>query len=356
MNNGECNGKKKTAEGWKVRLISCGFASVFLALMLFSSPGLPAYAAEGGSSSFTPGAQGDFAQNYYPPGLYFRENIVYTDGKLSKYPAGAADPGLGMGNFTVNAKLDSKAWFDLLQILYSSNLNILGGRYFMNANIPVGFHVKVTANAYFPALSADIGRNDDKTTGLGDIQFVPVGIVWDIDDIHILAAQNLVLTTGRYEASKLANMGRNYFSYDEVFGVTWLDQKGGHEISFLAGYMFNTKNQATDYKTGDEFHVDYTLAQYFSKQFGVGVVGYYYQQVKDDESPVLDEINTLNSAMGLPVPGGYKSKGAAVGPAVVFSPSIGGKDINFIAKWLHEYYARNRLQGEWIWLTAIAKF
>src|SRR5208283_2689103 len=133
----------------------------------------------------------------------------------------------------------AKVWFDLLQILYSSNLNILGGRYFSNVNIPIGIDAKLTTKAYIPAAPdlGIVGKDNVTTTGLGDVQFVPAGIVWDVKDLHFLAAQNLVLTTGRYDVNKSNNMGRNYFSYDEVVGFTWLDQKQGHEISFMAGYM-----------------------------------------------------------------------------------------------------------------------
>ena len=312
------------------------------------------YASEGGTSSFTPGAQGDFGLNYYPQGLYFRENIVYTDGTLKNYPV---QPG-------VNAKLDAEVWFNLFQIVYSSNVNILGGRYFANVNIPIGIDADLTANLHIPQEDGTIAtvKQQDRTTGLGDIQVVPFGIVWDKGNLHYLFAQNLVLNTGRYKSplinptELINNMGRNYFSYDEVVGVTWLDETNGHEASFMAGYMINTKNQATDYKTGNEFHVDFTLAQFLSKQFGLGVVGYYYKQVTDDESPALDAINTINKTMGLATPGGYKSKGAAVGPAVIFTPNIGGHDVNLIGKWLHEFSMDNRLEGEWVWLSAVVKF
>jgi hypothetical protein len=37
----------------------------------------------------------------------------------------------------------------------------------------------------------------------------------------------------------------------------------------------------------------------------------------------------------------------------MFSPK---KDVNLIAKWLHEYYSRNRMEGEWVWLAAVVKF
>ncbi len=331
---------------------------VVFMLMLFSPLEKPAYAAEGGASSYTPGAQGDFAMCYYPQGLYFKENIAYTEGTLSRYPAGIQSTELGP--VSLNAKLDSKVWFDLVQILYSSDLKILGGRYFANVNIPLVIDSDLDAKVSIPAVPAlgIVAKDSHSTNGLGDIQAVPAGIVWDVNDFHFLLAQNFVLTTGRFstDPGELTNTGRNYFSYDELFGFTWLDQKGGHEASFLAGYMFNTKNQATGYHTGDEFHVDYTLAQYLSKELGFALVGYYYQQTTDDESSLLDEIDAVNKAVGLSAPDGFKSKGAAVGPAIMYAPKIGGKEVNLIAKWLHEYYSRNRLEGEWVWLAAVVKF
>ena len=339
-------------------LVSIG---VVFMLMLFSPMEKPAYAAEGGSSSFTPGAQGDFAMCYYPPGLYFKENIAYTEGTLSKYPAGIQST--EAGPVALYAKLDSKVWFDLVQIVYSSDLKILGGHYFANINIPFVFDSDLKAKVSIPAVPAAgiVAKDKHSTNGLGDIQVVPAGIVWDVNDFHLLLAQNFVLTSGRFstDPGELTNTGRNYFSYDELFGFTWLDQKGGHEASFIAGYMFNTKNQATGYHTGDEFHIDYTLAQYLSEKLGFAVVGYYYQQTTDDKSPLLDEIDAVNKAdkaFGLPAPSGpdgFKSKGAAVGPAIMFSPK---KNVNLIAKWLHEYYSRNRMEGEWVWLAAVVKF
>lgn len=348
--------KRNEGRGNLTRIMWYVGTGALLLLLLLAPVKQEAHASEGGASSFTPGAQGDFGMNYYPPGLYFRENIVYTEGKLSKYPGATMDT--EAGPVAIYGKLDSKVWFNLVQILYSSNVNILGGRYFANINIPVGINQKLNTKGYIPAIP-DLGivaKDDSTTSGLGDIQAVPFGIIWDVNDMHFLAAQNFVITSGRYSADKANNMGRNYFSWDEVVGFTWLDQNKGHEVSFMAGYMINTKNQATNYKTGNEFHIDYTLAQYLSRQFGLGIVGYYYKQTTDDESPLLDEINAINKAVGLATPGGYRSKGASIGPAVLWSPSIGGKEVNLICKWLHEFSMENRLEGEWLWFSGVVKF
>jgi len=86
------------------------------------------------------------------------------------------------------------------------------------------------------------------------------------------------------------------------------------------------------------------------------VVGYYYKQMQNDKSPILDEINAADRAVGLTAPGGYKSKGAAAGPALIFTPTIGGHDVNLIAKWLREFSMTDRLEGDWVWLSAVVKF
>lgn len=330
---------------------------VALLLLLFTASGRPVLAAEGGGSNFTPGAQGDFALCYYPPGLYFRENIVYNYSTIKNYHNLVKGPLFGR-SIPIDAKIDAKVWFSLLQVLYTAESSFLGGHYFANVNIPIGISAELGVEATSPR-APGLGVLSDETTttsGLGDIQAVPLGIVWDFHDVHFLIAQNFSLDTGRYNVNKTNNVGRNYFSFDEVVGFTWLDQKGGHEVSLMAGYMINTRNQATDYRTGDEFHLDYTLAQYFSSEFGLGVVGYYYEQVTDDESPYLDDINKVNASRGLPTAGGFRSKGAGVGPAVFFSKKIGSTELSLMVKWINEYYSRNRFEGDWVWLSAVVKF
>jgi hypothetical protein len=348
-------GQHKAAPGRNTGIVTWLCIAAITALML-AAPLQKSNASEGGGSSFTPGAQGDFGMCFLPPGLHVKNSIIYTEGELNDYP-GLIECHPLLGTQSVESKLETEVWFDLLQIVYSSEFKILGGRYFASLNIPVILSQELKTSSTFPAVPIVPAVEDKSTTsGLGDIQIVPFGLIWDFGSFHILAAQNLVLETGRYDEDKTNNTGRNYFSYDELLGATWLDEERGHEVSFLAGYMINTRNDKTEYKTGNEFHVDFTLSQHFSRQFGVGVVGYYYKQLTDDDSPELDSINAFNGAAGLERPGGYKSEGAAAGPSLIYSPTIGGKDVHFIAKWLHEFSTENRLEGEWVWLSVCTKF
>jgi hypothetical protein len=339
------------------RLSTLAWGAFFLSLLLLPGAGSPAWAAEFGCSGYTPGAQGDFAMNKFDPGLYFRENLFHYRAELDGYPGTTlVDLGGGPMPIPIESDLDQDILVSLLQVVYVSEFEILGGHYFANINIPVGLDVSLKASTTTPLDPGFTLDMKDTTTGLGDIQFVPAGLAWSLGDFHFLLAENVVAPTGRYDSDEIVCMGRNYWSSDTLFGATWLDEKGGHEVSFLAGYTINAENDDTDYRTGNELHVDYTLAQYLSEQLGFAIVGYYYEQVTDDEGDGYDLVDeTFGAYLGTSLDG-YRSKGAAVGPAVMWAPKVGDLTVNLIAKWLHEYYSRNRFEGDWFWVSAVVRF
>ena len=45
---------------------------------------------------------------------------------------------------------------------------------------------------------------------------------------------------------------------------------------------FNQTNTATYYRTGDGFHLEWAATKYLTKQFTIGLVGYYDQQFTPD--------------------------------------------------------------------------
>jgi hypothetical protein len=58
----------------------------------------------------------------------------------------------------------------------------------------------------------------------------------------------------------------------------YFGQKNGIEVSVITGFDFNTDNPDTDYKSGQQVHVDGTLAQHFPLAGGLaggGVSAYY---------------------------------------------------------------------------------
>ena len=45
----------------------------------------------------------------------------------------------------------------------------------------------------------------------------------------------------------------------------------------VIGYGYNTKNDDTDYQSGDEVHIDFVFNQILSESFAVGLHGIYYR-------------------------------------------------------------------------------
>jgi hypothetical protein len=334
----------KTPKGdgaFKRRLNAVPKALALFAVMALLTISAPAFASEGGSSSYTPGTYGDFAMNILSPGLSIRENVFYTYGTIDDLP-----PLYGISK----VDLEVKGWINLLQAAWTTkDFKLLGGRYFANISIPVGFSLDLTTTIAPPL---DGNSSKESESGLGDIQFVPLGLLWDRDNFHFLAAENIITTTGNYDVNKSVNMGRNCWGFDTLFGMTWLDPKKGHEISFTMGYIINQENSKTNYKTGDEFHLDYTLAQYLSEDFGVGVFGYYYKQMSDDSGSGYDDFNGLFGG-GLD---GYRSTSGGLGPGIMWAPKVGDRPLNLIAKWIYEYEGTNRFMGGWIFVSAAMSF
>ena len=57
----------------------------------------------------------------------------------------------------------------------------------------------------------------------------------------------------------MLNLGRNYYSLDIPVTYTYFNPKSGIDISLTAGLMVNWRNPDTDYRTGNEFHVDWLV-------------------------------------------------------------------------------------------------
>ena len=53
--------------------------------------------------------------------------------------------------------------------------------------------------------------------------------------------------------------------------------------------------------------------------------------------------------------GSFRGEAAGIGLAILFRPTIAGKDVSFILKWVHDIYARRHLEGSEIMLSVAFK-
>jgi hypothetical protein len=57
-------------------------------------------------------------------------------------------------------------------------------------------------------------------------------------------------------------------------------------------------NRDTDYKSGDEIHLEFAAMQHLSEKYALGIIGYHYEQINGDSGSVLGDFEGRVSAIG----------------------------------------------------------
>ncbi len=282
-------------------------------------------AVEGGYSNYIPGLYGDFGVALTPePGLALRNDFYYYN----------ADTSRTILRGRVETDLELSFGAEQLTLFYATNLKVLGGRYAFGAGLPLVF-VDVDTNA---TVGGQTQSTSDDRISLGDMFLIPLSLYWNLGNVYLSFAEFVVVPIGAYDKDRAANAGLNYWSFDTNLAFTYLHPTIGTEFSFNIGHIFNTENPDTDYQSGQEFHLDYMINQFFSETFAIGVQGFYYHQITGDSGDGA-------------VLGDLKGEAAGIGPAVLWAPKIGGKTVNLIAKWLHDFHAERRLEGDIVFFS-----
>lgn len=300
-----------------VRVLTAG--CLVLALMSGS-----ARAAEGGYSNYIPGTYGDFGMAVAPSETWTLRSDFYFYGA-------STDVSVRSGKVEFGTDLDFL--MNLTTLLYKPGLEILGAEYAAGVFVPlVDLDLEVSVATGERAIGAS-----DSATGVGDVALIPIALYWNRDRLHASFTQLIVTPTGRYEIDNLVNHGLNYWSFDTNLALTHLDPETGREFSLDLGHIYNTRNSDTDYQTGQELHLDLVFNQFLSESFAVGLHGFVLKQITGD------------SGSGAQL-GGFKAEAAGVGPALLWTTAVGGNEVSFIAKWMHEFHAENRLEGDHVFL------
>jgi hypothetical protein len=286
-----------------------------------SLPGsVPVQAAEGGYSNYLPGTYGDFAMAVEPEGrLTLRNDIYYYN----------ADDDESVRGGRVEAEAELTVVANLTTLLFKPDINIFGASYAFGVLVPI-VHPDIETKT---EILNRTFKNQDDTTGLGDIAWIPLVLYWSHGNLHTSFNEFIVSPTGDYDTDNDVNAGLNYWSFDTNFALTHLNPDTGREFSFNLGHIYNTKNDDTDYQTGQDLHLDVVFNQFFSETFAAGIQGYYLKQITGDSGDGA-------------VLGDFKAESAGIGPALLWSTQIGQQNVTFIAKWLHEFHAENRFEGD----------
>ena len=296
---------------------------------------LSTHAEEGGSGHYAPGGNASFIDTLPgKPGLAIANFFNSYDGSAS---VSKQVPSAGL----LTAGLDATAYSDTIVALYETPLRLLGGYYAVGVAIPYVW-VKAKGEAQLTGPGGFSGTARDSANGVGDILFYPFMLGWTGlgGDLKSDFRFGIYAPTGDYDKGALANVGKNYWTFEPAASFSYISSKMGLEVTSFVGMDFNTENHKTDYQTGTQFHLDLTVAEHLpllGGVIGVGANGFYYQQVTGDSSP-FDAIL-----------GDFKGRTVGIGPVLSYITKIWGKDLAAELKWLPELDVKHRLDGDYIW-------
>jgi hypothetical protein len=311
---------------WPGLMLDSCRRSVPIALAVSILPGSDlAVAAEGGYSNYIPGTYGDFGMALAPADPWTFRNDIYSYGA-------DIDKSVRSGSIEVGAELDFLMNFTTL--LYKTDFTLFGGQYAAGVFIPL---VSIDIETRLELGPVELEK-DDSASGLGDIAFIPFALYWNEGRYHWSLSHFTVVPTGSYDENNAVNPSLNYWSFDTNFALTYLNEETGRDLSFNIGHIYNTENDETDYQTGQELHLDWVFNQFLSESFAIGLQGFYLKQITGDSGS--------GAALG-----DYKAEAAGIGPAAMWSREVGDQEVVFIAKWLHEFHAENRLEGDHFMLS-----
>jgi hypothetical protein len=305
----------------------------------------PAFADEGGVSFWIPGLFGSLAAAPQQPGAGFAMVYYHTSVGASGSVAAAKQVEIGRlrtkASVDLNLDLDGRADLGFFVPSYVFETPIFGGQFAVNVATIVGRNsasLDGTLSASLGPLTATRqGSIADSITGFADL-FPQASLRWNsgVHNLMVYAMTNIQV--GAYDSKRLANLGLGHGAIDGGLGYTYFDPTKGHEFSVVAGVTNNFRNDATDYRNGVDFHVDLAAAQFLSKQFFVGAVGYVYQQLTPDsgQAPFLGE---------------FKSRVFGAGPQIGYLFPAGNMQGYLNLKGYYEFEAQNRPEGWNVWAT-----
>ncbi|MGH6813213.1 MAG: SphA family protein [Methylocella sp.] len=168
--------------------------------------------------------------------------------------------------------------------------------------------------------------------GIGDTEFSAI-LGWHAGEHHWNVTLTGFTPTGNILPNQLALTGGNRPALDLKGAYTYLGLATGLEVTGALGLTLNAPNTATNYQSGAELHFEWALNEHFPFGLAAGIGGYFYQQVTDDHGSG-DRF------------GAFRGRVAAVGPLLSYALKAGAQEVDFSARWFHEFAVQNRVRDD----------
>lgn len=305
-----------------------------------------AFAVEGGTGAYLLSSRDLMAGFVPPPGTYISMDGIYINGSA---------PVLSIGGLVVTEPEIDAMVFKLngTQVFDGS---VMGGRFALTVNVPVA-RADLQAQTDVNPLGKTIEVTDEQF-GLADITITP-SLGWSSGHLHTSFGVSFYLPTGQYSTAEvkpgqgvydILSTGKNKFAVDPTLSITYLNPENGFELSGALGVTISAENEATDYLTAPELHLEMTAAQHFPAGFVLGATGYGYQQLGNDSGSGAESFQDAIDAKSL------QARVFGAGPVLQYNTKIGEMPLSLEGKFIQEFGAKRRLESQIFWLTAGAAF
>ena len=325
-----------------------------------------ALAAENGLQRYSPGVGGSDMTSPLVPGWYVQMPLVAYHANKMKGGDGnkatSATPAGPLPDLRSEIDIKTDTYALLPRLTYLDSTRFLGANVGLTVMLPlVKRKATFVATPLYPAgldpsvpplvtpgVQAKVAGQNGSEMGIGDIEVSPL-MHWEIGDNQAVTfAPTLVLPTGDYNAAKRVNTGYgNFFTFRPSVQYAYIGD--GWDIGARGVLSFNTRNQDNGYFSGHMFNLDYQLMAFVSEDVRVGVQGYFVRQVTKDSQDLTGFTGTQQTALSKEIINGNKASVNAIGPAVGWLSN--GGEFLLEGKFLKEFSARNRTEGQAFWLT-----
>jgi len=130
--------------------------------------------------------------------------------------------------------------------------------------------------------------------------------------VSYLVRYRLCNVRKRYTSNpdRIVNLGDGHAAWDNGLGYTYFNETKGLSFSAVSELTYNFTNPHTDYQNGIGWHTDLEASRFLSKQFFVGAVGCYFNQLTGDTGsgatlgPYLSRIAAIGPEIGVLFPVG----------------------------------------------------
>lgn len=229
-------------------------------------------------------------------------------------------------NKSNGTKLDALVEVPIL--LWNPGIKLLGADYAVAVAQPFDY-TNVTYN----------GNAVGSHWGTYNTYFAPAILSWALPyDFHVKGSFGVYLDTassspGHAPSGGGVGAGNGFTTFETGLGVSWLHD--GWNASVQLYYETSTKNDRTDYQSGDQIAVDYTFTKTINK-WTVGVGGYQINQIERDSVAGQEKVGTVAFSYGL-------------GPIVGYD--FGG--LNLQAHYTHALLVHNDVGGDFFNVRAV---